>query len=122
MSTWYRIADGTGILARRAGAWLAGNGWHSLALRAGTTALLGPHLLPPALDGLRSHPLAVPAATAAGLGAAWWAGRPSNKIDNPSPPPPESPSPNAKPQFTSVPDEANPHRTHVVWHIQEPTP
>lgn len=76
MSTWYRIADGTGILARRAGAWLVGERWQSLALRAGGTAFMAPYVLPPVLDELRTYPLAVPAATVAGLGAAWWAGRP----------------------------------------------
>lgn len=76
MSTWYRIADGTGILARRAGTWLVGEGWQSLALRGGSVAFLAPYVLPPVLDELRGYPLAIPAATAVGLGAAWWAGRP----------------------------------------------
>ncbi|TXS16070.1 hypothetical protein EAO71_35175 [Streptomyces sp. ms191] len=81
MSTWYRIADGTGILARRAGTWLVGEGWQSLALRGGTVAFLAPYVLPPVLDELRGYPLAVPAATVAGLGAAWWAGRPQAAED-----------------------------------------
>lgn len=56
-----------------------------------------------------------------GTGAVWWAVRRPNKIDNPSPPPPEDPSSERKPQFRTVPDTVNPHRTHVVWDTTEGT-
>ncbi|MFJ7070170.1 hypothetical protein [Streptomyces sp. NPDC101115] len=51
--------------------------------------------------------------------AVWWSVRRPSKIDNPSPPPPEALPENTKPQFSAVPDEDNPHRTHIVWHTKE---
>lgn len=81
------------------------------------------------LVALAGVPLAVvfAASTEAGIlatvgaatGAVWWSVRRVPKIHNPSPPPPDAPSGNTKPQFTSVPDPDNPHRTHIVWHTQE---
>lgn len=56
-----------------------------------------------------------------GTGSVWWAVSRPNKIDNPSPPPPDDPSRNTKPQFRTVPDTVNPHRTHVVWDTTEGT-
>lgn len=56
---------------------------------------------------------------AAGVTALWRAAHRMPKIDNPSPPPPEAPSIETKPQFTSLPDPDNIHRTHIVWHHRE---
>ncbi|MFD0146199.1 MULTISPECIES: hypothetical protein [unclassified Streptomyces] len=81
------------------------------------------------LVALAGVPLAVAyaASTEAGIlttvgaatGAVWWSVRRTPKIHNPSPPPPSPPSEDTKPQFTSVPDPDNPHRTHIVWHTEE---
>lgn len=58
--------------------------------------------------------------TVLGLGTAalWWAVRRPNKIHNPSPPPPDTPLENEKPQFSVIPDRDNPHRSHIVWHAR----
>lgn len=58
---------------------------------------------------------------AAGAGSVWWAVSRPAKIDNPSPPPPSTPTGNTKRQFTAVPDTVNPHRTHVVWDDERTT-
>lgn len=47
--------------------------------------------------------------------------RPNSKIDNPSPPPPETPDENEKPQFRVVEDPNNPHRHVVVWDNERTT-
>jgi hypothetical protein len=47
--------------------------------------------------------------------ALWWS---VSRTPNHSPPPPEDPSPDEKPQVrvrTIEPDENNPHRHRVVW-------
>lgn len=56
------------------------------------------------------------AAWVIGAGALW---RSVRRTRNPSPPPPDAPPENTKPQFTAVADEENPHRTHIVWHPEE---
>lgn len=84
-----QIAHGSGVLARRAGAWLAGDTWRSLALRGGTVAYVGPHVL----LHLSPYPLLVPAALAAWLAWSWWAGRAAA----PEPEPAEDPPPAAAP-------------------------
>lgn len=47
--------------------------------------------------------------------------RPNSKIDIPSPPPPEAPDENEKPQFSVVEDPNNPHRHVVVWDDERTT-
>ena len=59
--------------------------------------------------------VAVGAATA----ALWWSVRRVPHAANPAPPPPSEGAETAKPQFTVVPDETNPHRSRVVWHTKE---
>lgn len=56
-----------------------------------------------------------------GVGAVllWWAVNRPNKLDTPSPPPPEAPSENTKRQFRSVPDPDNDHHTFVVWDTEK---
>lgn len=58
---------------------------------------------------------------AVGLGALWQAVR---KVPDGShsPPPPDPLPSDTKPQFRSVSDTDNPHRTHVVWDTEEGTP
>lgn len=56
-----------------------------------------------------------------------WAGatfllwRYVRKINNHSPPPPDTPPENTKPQFTVIDDPTNPARAQVIWH-REGTP
>ena len=55
---------------------------------------------------------------ALGSAAVWWAAKTPNKIDNPSPPPPEDPSPEEEPQASIVRDHAHPNR----WLVTRPSP